>query len=1231
LIITASAANRLRRGRLFLSVNYITLLDQRLNYSTERARLGRPHEKRRLRMGDMPNLISGRVTLKESGVGIPDLLVVVYDADPNTRSEDELPPAISAAPPSSLPPDPSAGDRLGSVLTKLDGGFELVYDDSEFQIRNPQERRPDLVIKVLAPDEPGVVPETNPLYVSTVVANAGKNEQRLIHFTADQLLKAGISPPSSVGQSAEPAKGIVDQLTAERVQTEALNDGALAVNRQRVESYRAQVAGFATKIRPALTSALSAVPTNMIDPERFVAPGESPFTKSTATIQKGIKDILNTTDPAKRAPIRGYIILNDKQKEILRSQTAPDGSVPVSAVEAIAAKNGSARPTTFLQRSPALPVCSPETAAQRRAADTLNNPVPGSPSPPDPGPVVPGPGISPVTAEDIPLFIARLLDPLTAPEEELLTGLTPAATRESVQASVQELDFAPSPADVPAFHDFSNLQIAFQHVWQEAIDKGALHLAQDAYETIVELGGDPHRPEYETLHPLIALQSESGFALRSIRSAAAPIVRDHRQGGTNSSNGSGGVVVIGPAGLPPAQAPPSQSFDPTIRLPALLTELQQKLREPYAFTVFAANRQERSVNFGILNTFRQVWTPLSYQAGALVKSIPLAPKQAQKVIITRKITKKRTAKEVENNLRVLKEETSQTSRAEQEIANRASRKTDTDVTNTATANFEAGSDTLTTSFKQDATKSSDDIKKSFHEAVFKSAQEFKNERTTEVTTEETESYEYNETTEISNPNDEIAVTFLFYELQRRYRLHECLYRVRPVVLVAQEFPDPDDIDQAWLITHDWILKRSILDDSFLPVLDSLCESAGEESAIAEMEINIAQQREIVANLQQELGVARQNEATLRNMLGSAVVHKSSGGILGDLFGVAGDVVSHVEDAILGSNADQSQNNRQAAQDSADRAADQARDLLFRIEREVTALNALLESYTKALQAHHTRLTQIARLLVHVKDNIFYYMQAVWTHEPPDQRYFRLHNVPIPTLTATARHFHIDFANFLPVSTTAAHLSLPRFGGAAPGHAYPIEPVTTFSDQFDHLPLAEVADLDNLLGFKGNYMIFPLNESNPLTDFMMAPYLDEATGELLDPSDPAGWSPDEFADYVSCLKAHLTPEEFDTIKPQLKQQYEAILSAPHRSDDVLVVPTNSLFIEALPAEHSLIERFKRDHRMIDVKDAQSKVREKELSNILRAARLLANEHEDPKIDKKVLIEGLPNAVVPAGDL
>jgi hypothetical protein len=80
--------------------------------------------------------------------------------------------------------------------------------------------------------------------------------------------------------------------------------------------------------------------------------------------------------------------------------------------------------------------------------------------------------------------------------------------------------------------------------------------------------------------------------------------------------------------------------------------------------------------------------------------------------------------------------------------------------------------------------------------------------------------------------------------------------------------------------------------------------------------------------------------------------------------------------------------------------------------------------------------------------------------------------------------------------------------------------------------------------------------------------------------------------------------------------------------VLQVPTNSLFIEALPASHSLIERFKAANRMIDVKDAQEKVRGEALENLRRAARLLASEREDPNIDHRVLIQGeVPGFVVP----
>ncbi len=453
----------------------------------------------------------------------------------------------------------------------------------------------------------------------------------------------------------------------------------------------------------------------------------------------------------------------------------------------------------------------------------------------------------------------------------------------------------------------------------------------------------------------------------------------------------------------------------------------------------------------------------------MVKSIPLAPKQSQKIVITRKISKRRATKEVENNLRVLREEISQTNRAEQEIANRASSKSEFGLNSESSANMGAESTKLTTSFRLDASKSSDNIKKSFHEAVFKAAQEFKNERTTEVTTEETESYEYGETTEISNPNDEIAVTFLFYELQRRYRLHEYLYRVRPVVLVAQEFPNPADITQAWLVANDWILKRVILDDSFLPALTTLCENSGTETAIAEMTININQQRRIVASLERELAVARQSEVTQRNLMQTATVHKSSGGgLLGGIAEFAGDVISTAEHVLLGGGSD-SQNNRQALQDTAEAAAEKVRDLIFRLEREVTALNALLETYAKALQAHHTHLTEVERLLVHVKENIIYYMQAIWQHEPPDQRYFRLHNVPIPTLKSTASRVHIDFAHPLDSNSFALHRTLPRFGGESRRRTYSVVHVTTLSDQLEYIPLCEAADLNSLLGFKGKYM------------------------------------------------------------------------------------------------------------------------------------------------------------------
>ena len=1182
------------------------------------------------------NAISGRVILKESGVGIPNLLVVLFSPIPIVPAPTPVPSTVPAS--VALPPN-----RLGSVLTGDDGSFTLTFDDASFQNSTTKIRRPDLHLTVLAPEELGVPPDALVLYLSAVPRqNAGATEQYVIRITTAQLQKAEIPIPSQVPEDFEPSTNLIGRLKAMAKRQNDLVAGAVDAAKDVVGAHRTRVSTFNQNFKATLQSALSNVAATPIAPERIVAPGESVFTKSSALIASTVTATIN--DPTKRAPVRGFISLTDDQVNQIRAQAGPDGTVSADVVSSVTGKSG-APPTTFVQALERLPLCHPVTP-NADCTESILNPGPPSTTPPPP----PGSGDTPIAIEDVPRFLGRLMEPLTAPEEQLVVGLMPVATRDSVQNSVQSFVFNPSPADVPAFHDFNNLQIAFEYVWQEAIDQGALILAQNAYETIVGLGGDPDHEDYRNIHPLQALSLEGKLVLNA-HATPTVVVRDHRgeAPGTRIAppGGGGGVTVtVTGSGSEVDCAYSSASnvrdhragvvnpltiADPVERLPALLEALNKKLLENYNFTIYAANPKERSVNFGILNTFRQYWTPLSYQAGPLVKTIPLAPKQTQKLVITRKTVKKRTQKELENNLRVLKQESSETNRAEQQIASKASSGTSLSMTNETKLNYEVDSDTLTTGFKQDTAKSSEDAKKSFHEAVFKSAQEFRSEKTTEINTEETHEFESVETTEISNPNDEIAVTYLFYELQRRYRIYERLYRVRPVVLVAQEFPQPSDIDQAWLVRYDWILRRAILDDSFLETLTSIAQTAGDEIAIEEMKTNVNQQRCIVAQLKQELAIASRQAAAQRAAMDQAVYHKAGGGgLFGFVEGIADSALKPLDDLLFGSgDSGQNDSNRQALQDRAEEAADQVRDLTFRMEREVTALNALTESYTKALREHNNHLTEIARLQVHVKDNIMYYMQAIWAHEPPDQRFFRLHNTPVPDMTHQNRGFRIGLDQALATTMARPHESLLRFGGRDL-KAFPCESVTTINTQFTFRPLSEVADVSTLLGFKGNYAIFPLYQSNPLTDFMMDPYVDRATGQLVDPSDPLNWSLDEFSQYVCCLKKKLTDDEIQKLLPTLQTLYQAILMNPLRDDDVLIVPTNSLFIEALPGEHTLLERFKLDHRMIDVKKAQAETREKELDNIRMAARILSGERGDPHIDRKILIEGGSGFVIPTGD-
>src|SRR3954464_5229005 len=78
----------------------------------------------------------------------------------------------------------------------------------------------------------------------------------------------------------------------------------------------------------------------------------------------------------------------------------------------------------------------------------------------------------------------------------------------------------------------------------------------------------------------------------------------------------------------------------------------------------------------------------------------------------------------------------------------------------------------------------------------------------------------------------------------------------PSVVRRQEMPLPSQITEAWVIAHDWILNRYLLDDSFRPTLLYLANnSVGDDFALRELRKNLRQQRNLVDTLRIEFSAA----------------------------------------------------------------------------------------------------------------------------------------------------------------------------------------------------------------------------------------------------------------------------------------------------------------------------------------------------------------------------------------
>jgi len=1259
------------------------------------------------------NTISGKVVLKESGVGIPGLLVAIYNVADGAQADKIRAQYISNR--NNGNPASGARQALGSVLTNAAGEFALNCEMNEYPKKNesPKENargekrqrpshrntRTNLFLVVLAPEEKGKDFESRILYCSTDVRyNAGPCEQFLIQLTDEQLKKAGIPNPVTNNPALQDSAAVINQLKESEKNQAQLREGLRGLHRQRLAKVRATTQIFKDTVQPQLLATLSSIPPGLTNSDTYVVGGREVTAKSFKLIKKGIENVVNVSnDPKIRVPFSGRIRLTQEQITALRSRYGtPSGdlaSVPEDEIEPILFDNTSLHRTNVLLReNPFSRICRDKSNGEK-CLDNEPHEDDDHGEEDTPGPIIlaPGPGIEVVTKEDVPRFIAKLLDKMTSPEEAVSFGEVETGKRadqNDVQRRIDALSFRKSPADVPAFYDFHSLQIAFEYVWQEALDQGILDLAADAYKTIVELGGTPSTEplgassgnaldlikafRFESLEIKQALSEDPTVnvvqAINITREQWSVLNLDLRRQLENIASEIINWVSLTKLdelfGLDPklweqklrifiehgkriiryadsllAANSSAGDSDALNHLHKILQELEQRITgEPYGFTIFGANRQERSVNFGILTTYRQKWDPVSYQAGELAKTITLAPKETRKFSKKTVVKRSRAIKEAETNQSTRKEEFNKTSRAEAEIMRNAQAKTNFSLTTTGSVkasygDIVGGEATHSIQFGGDASQTSNEVKKEFREAVFKAAQEYRDERKLEISTEESFEQEFVESGEITNPNDELTVTFLFYELQRRYRVSEHIHRILPVVFVAQEVPAPHEIDEEWLIAYDWILRRFLLDDSFLPALNYLCTRiVGDEVALKEMSKNVELQRKLVAELKEEIMVYRrmsgQRYAALEEEIASSARAAEDegggrGGVLGDigafaLGGTGGLLLKKGTDFLFGDDKspEAARIRERAARDAYEKAEQEERDFLGRLNQEVSALNAITQAYTKALSEHLNQKTQIARLRVHVKQNILYYMQGIWLMEPPDQRFFRLHEVKVPIFQKKAKsHYNIKAR-----PTFNRIINADRFDSTDGVYDFTVEP--QLDPEFATATLVEVADLDNLLGFKGNYAIFPLKKSNPLTDFMMAPYIDQEWG-LYDPDTVGNMTLDEFSDYVCCLKKKLSPEDFEAVKPELKELLKALLTTPLRDNEEIIVPTGSLFIEALAGVHPLLEDFKLMHRAIDVKKVQAEVRKMEMENIRYAARLLSEEREDPDIERKIVIEGSVN--------
>ena len=749
--------------------------------------------------------VQGKVFDIATKEGIGNLLITIYDV--NKGTERAASPVLAAL--------LKISTRLGSVLSDDAGLFNFTYSKDDILALGPKKKRLDLLVVISAPEDENTTASEKVFYYSNPPRmNAGRVENFSIGITPETQKKFGVNGKISIKESI----GSYERL---RTDEKELNQGIVDFHRASIQQDITEKGVLRQELLKTIATNVDAVLTT----GELVRDNDSIKDKVSLVGSKALTRANTQINESRGVRVTLYLTPADRNRLQPFLNNATDGfaNIPEHQLQDILFRtNSSENPGTLLvHQSPFAKYCSEQTVEEKCAKihtgleedDSEHHDHGGGEPDDDPSGPITGPGIETITNADIPKYVARLVGSVPSPDSVLSPEFnTQRADRKAVEDAVDDFSLRRGPAEVPAFYDFQSLQIAFEHVWRILIDEEIInttHRLDKKYKLKAGIGlagsfpGLSNLPTeavlYESVQQEVPADIAAQFDItleewtdlsathqKKLQEIAVAIAT-----ACNPVKISGGI--FGDQYRVPANCEKKRQdlreqgdhiidavrHDDYYTMHKTLRELHDRINSNYEFTVFAADRNFHSVNFGLLNTYRQQWTPINYQAGKLVKTIPLSPKEERKYSLKTTRNLKQARKEALKNNSSLKNEQTSTSRVEAEIMEKAQNKTN--FSTNAEGGFTVGiwNGKGSTTFGVEAQQESAASRKDFREAVLKAVQEYSEERNVQIDTEETSSSEYTESGTVVNPNDELSVTYLFYELQRRYRVSEQLLPRHP--------------------------------------------------------------------------------------------------------------------------------------------------------------------------------------------------------------------------------------------------------------------------------------------------------------------------------------------------------------------------------------------------------------------------------------------------------------------